>query len=276
MTACVLAVFLLGLLDKLPASATDCVINIGSNIDPIIATPPTISIAFEPIVHHMIKAQPNLFVVPAAVSDADGLEMMTVSGRSSVMPGTTSSLASLDTTKKTMHSYRSKLGLQKAGGAVKVVPVLSMRRVLNALPRNLTLAYLRTDMQGFDAVALRSAGQQLLRAEFLAGEFNYQGFSAYTGMTNDLCTMVVDMNKLGFELVGVVNRHLLYNRSVTYHHCGLDVPGGHELDDWPVWGDGSMEVDAFWASPKRTYTHPPVNKKHWPFGHVALPSRVER
>jgi hypothetical protein len=63
----------------LPSSAKFVLLNIGSNVDPVL--PPAndscvVAIAFEPLVHASIPPAPRLFVVPAAVSDSASLSTM--------------------------------------------------------------------------------------------------------------------------------------------------------------------------------------------------------
>lgn len=142
-----------------------------------------------------------------------------------------------------------------------------MLTVLRALPRRVALAFLMTDMQGHDVVALRSAGSELLRAEFVVAEVNYGGFSAYPGVSNSFCDLLLHMDNIGMELVGVrwsdrPPSHLRKNATAAQRHCG---PDGRERHDWPKFADGTLEIDSYWASPRRTRARPPVREREWPW-----------
>lgn len=258
-----------GFLDRLPADAVDAVINVGSNIDPTraehSAARPSVTIAFEPIVSHLIKPRPGLFIVPAAVSSQDGLNMMAVTGRSSTWVGSTSSLAPFAQNRTNLlHQAINTRGVAKAGGPMKIVPTMAMRTVLDALPATLALAFLKTDMQGYDLDALSSAGRALLRAEFVRAEVNYGGFSAYAGVNNSLCVLLDHMHGIGFELIGVLNRHVRIEPPKARHHCRRSAGAARDAN-FPRWSDGTMEADAFFASPARTRARPPVGRKDWPW-----------
>ena len=261
----------LGLLDKLPKNADTLILNIGSNRDAVMpinektTNRNTVAVAIEPIVPHLTAVDvehrfPNalgkqFFIVPAAVSATDGLAMMEVTGRSSHWAGSTSSLSPVaDNT--SVANARSPTGLKKAGGALKVVPVLGMRTVLDAIPSSIALALLFTDMQGHDFEALRGAGEALQRAEFVKAETTISR-NNYAGVNNSFCIHLLPyMDSIGFELVGVIIDNIRFDAQTARRHCR------HAVEKWP----GTKECDegdGYFASPRRRRPRPPVRQEVW-------------
>eukprot|EP00966_Prymnesium_polylepis_P021908 503549-Prymnesium_polylepis.1 len=151
---------------ELPASITQVVLNIGSNLQ--LTRPPSDStvavVAFEPIVHCKIEATERLYVVPAAVSAADSVSTMRVLGQS----GVSSSLAKPSKLAQTIMMET------KDKEEIRLVPVLAMKSVLDSLPQQ--IVFLKTDMQGHDFQTLQSAGRQLAeRVHYIHSEVFYAG-----------------------------------------------------------------------------------------------------
>jgi len=69
----------------------------------------------------------------------------------------------------------------------KVVPVLSMRQVLQSIPSQLLVWFLKTDMQNHDFAAVASAGDLLTRVPYVMTEVNVGGLFSYEGTRNDYC-----------------------------------------------------------------------------------------
>jgi hypothetical protein len=127
-------------------------------------------VAFEPIVHGKIEAAERLYVVPAAVSIADGVSTMRVLGSS----GLSSSLA--QPSKVAMEVMAEK----SSDRSIRLVPVLAMKSVLDSLQQQ--IVFMKTDMQGFDFQTLQSAGRQLAeRVHYIHSEVFYDGGQSYTG-----------------------------------------------------------------------------------------------
>lgn len=259
------------MLDKLPSDAVEVIMNIGSNRDPtlpVARSPPIIAIAFEPIVPHLARLTypnaSNLYIIPAAVSATDGLEMMAVLGRSSHYAGSASSL-SAPADKKSTAAIVNMRAVAKAGGhRAMVVPVLGMRTVLNALPQTLALSFLKTDMQGHDFAALQSAGKELLhRAEFIKAETYHSEGSTYVGVRNSFCTnLLPHMDAIGFELVGITGMGapgIFFDAPASRRHCKS------KPERWPGMTDRGFEADAYFASPRRMRARPPVQWSEWPW-----------
>ena len=259
----------LELIDKLPPDTRALLMNIGSNIDPVIVDRQhrnsSVVIAFEPVVPHLIPPRPGLFVVPAAVSSGDDVTAMRVSGRSLKWVGSTSSLGDLEDLRSQYAAAPE--GMDKlagsdkvAGVSVRMVPVLSMRAVMKSLPSHVPFVYLKSDMQGYDFAALSSVGEQLLRAQFLRTEANFNLRAGYKNVRNDFCSnWLPHMTRLGFILRGVRGEYANDNAS---HVVSPAAAAKHCSDGKPF---AFVEADAYWASPQRSVARPPVRKVEWPF-----------
>ena len=163
-------------LDQLPAATNIVLLNIGSNLEPLL--PPegnssVVSIAYEPIVASQIKPHPGLYVVPAAVAAAPGIAMMGVYNTD----GVSSSLS----------RPALKAHWNEAPKPAKVVPVVSMRHVLQSIQPRLLVWFFKTDMQGHDFAAVSSAGALLTRVPYVMTEVNIGGLVTYEGSRNDYC-----------------------------------------------------------------------------------------
>ena len=166
-------------LSQLPKGARFVFMNIGSHTDPVLPpnrTSGVISIACEPIVHASIAPSDGLYVLPVAVSDRTGFSMMGLHG------GHASKAASSlsEPTERMRQSFR------KDDPSV-IVPVASMSSVLDSIPPSLEIWFLKTDMQGEDARALKSAGAALRRAHYIMSEVTLRGVTSYRGSQNDYC-----------------------------------------------------------------------------------------
>ena len=151
------------LLDGLPANVHFVYVNIGAHTSPLMAPPADgsknesntsfASIAFEPIVPHLIKPRDGLWTIPAAVSDTTGIALMNKYSDS----GVSSSLSESSTVA---------FGRQcKMNKCKRMVPVVSVDSVLSSIPERLLFWYLKTDMQGHDFRALSSTGTRLRRVQ---------------------------------------------------------------------------------------------------------------
>lgn len=86
---------------------------------------------------------------------------------------------------------------------VRKVPVIRLEDVLNAVPEGISIAYVKTDVQGVDLQVLQSAGDSLRRAERVRSEVTNLG--AYKklegkGMATE-SEMKTYLQMMGFELV---------------------------------------------------------------------------
>ena len=78
-------------------------------------------------------------------------------------------------------------GADRGDGTVRMVPVVSLRSVLAAVPRGIPVALLKSDMQGADFAAIKSAGVALLREKvsMIATEVWMGGVRSYQHDGND-------------------------------------------------------------------------------------------
>ena len=190
---------------SLPENITTVFINIGSSLDPIL--PPVefghnaTTIAFEPIVgcdvvHNIPKSIRNqLMVVHAAVAATSGLTSMNVYNRD----GVSSSLSKA----ATVRSWNSDAH-RDSDGSIRIVPLLTIEQILNAIPAHVDIPYIKTDMQGYDFAAIAAAGHTLFQrgVDYLFTEAYFLGESSYEGVQNDFCDdWWPHMQRVGYKVV---------------------------------------------------------------------------
>jgi Methyltransferase FkbM domain len=170
----------------LPPGTTKVILNIGSNIDPILPRiadgPCAISIAFEPLVYSLIDYHPQLYVIPSAVtSDTTGVSTMYDYGRKSV---SSSLLKAIRPAK-----WNGGLTGEKGGGRPRLVPILRLVDILDAIPSHLPISFLMTDVQGHDFELIQSAIQTIRRrgVRALQTEVFLDQMVTFQNATNDLC-----------------------------------------------------------------------------------------
>lgn len=87
--------------------------------------------------------------------------------------------------------------------AVDFVPVVSLESVLAAVPRNVSIDFLKTDTQGYDLSVVRSASrEQLRRVRTLTTETYLKGAAdvKYKNVQNNLEDWIPYMKSIGFRL----------------------------------------------------------------------------
>jgi FkbM family methyltransferase len=179
----------------LPLSVKEIVINVGSNLDPIMPSftmgPCAHSIAIEPIVGCQIMNHRQLSVINAAVSDKPGVASMIKNN----FDGQSSSLA-----KVTQEDFWNNDKTREDGKRV-IVPVITLSSILNAIPSRVKVSFIKTDMQGFDFVAIKAAGQALRdRVTHILNEVWFDDVYSYEA-ENDLCRdWLPFMTGLGYVL----------------------------------------------------------------------------
>jgi len=156
-----------------PPAVTRVILNVGSSKDP--PAPPddfTAVVAVEPILATAmaIPRHPLTFVIVAAISNGTGFANFFTYNRN----GESSTLADLpDAIKHSTHSSKwwaqDKVRPENVP-RVLFVPVLTLAQLLEAIPPRVRVAFLKTDMQGFDFAAVRAAGHALRRAEVVQSE----------------------------------------------------------------------------------------------------------
>ena len=182
---------------ELPSHISEVFLNIGSNIDPIL--PPkdsgdkALTIAFEPIVGCKIKPHKQLMVVNAAVAATAGLASMFIYNNN----GLSSSL--------------SKPAIQglwnsdsERDGHIQIVPIITLRQILSAIPQHIAIPYIKTDMQGYDFLAVAAAQDFLFqrKVDYVYTEVYVHNLPSYQGVSNDFCTdWWPHMRRVGYDLV---------------------------------------------------------------------------
>eukprot|EP00986_Skeletonema_menzelii_P001804 scaffold492_cov141-Skeletonema_menzelii.AAC.6 len=182
----------------LPLSVKDVAINVGSNIDPIMLAdkkygPCAHNIAVEPIVGYKIPFHRQLSVLPAAVSSMPGVMSMRIYNEN----GVSSSLA-----KPAMTDYWNSEE-SRGDGRLAIVPVITLSSLLNSIPKRINVAFLMTDIQGYDFMAIKEARNTLKeRVTHIMTEVWYDDVYTYSGVHNDLCRDWLPlMTELGYTLV---------------------------------------------------------------------------
>lgn len=235
---------------ELPIGTKGIIINIGSNIDPIIPGEEdgsTHALAFEPVVSALIPPHPRLSVIPAAVSDASGLSTMHTYN----IGGVSSSLAN-------PASSESWNNDPTRDGKAIIVPTISLHHVLESIDQEIDIRMIKTDMQGYDFKAISSVGNFLARrgVKRLVTEVYLDNTRTYDGVENDLCLHWVKyMASVGYQL-----HHLI-------GEGGLDEPGERALERCRISHNetvGLRESDAFWRLIADTEEGDDLSKYRYP------------
>jgi hypothetical protein len=184
-----------GAIDLGRKNGTPIILNIGSNVDPIVPRstddPCTVALAFEPVVSHLIPPHPALHVIPAAVTGEGGWASMFMYNTK----GVSSSLS----------KPKEKAVWNKGGGTVKIVPTISFQTILESL-RHYKIDLIMTDMQGHDFAAVSSVGGLLkgLGVKRLVTEVYKDNIATYQGVKNDLCQdWLPHMTSIGYIFEGL-------------------------------------------------------------------------
>jgi hypothetical protein len=209
---------------ELPLGVKGVIINVGSNKDPPVPPKDNSSIhviAVEPILNTARKI-PNPdgrthVVVTAIAGGPPRFHSMRIFNQE----GVSSSLAA--------PSHDSFWNTGNNRGAVEHVTVMPMDMLLNSIPEHIDIVWLKTDMQGFDFEAIKSAGRDLLRVSKLSTEVHCEGLQSYAGVKNDLALDWMEyMDAIGFDLAnsGSLDPKCLIK-------SGSRKPGAHEADaEW--------------------------------------------
>ena len=222
----------------LPSSTKEIVINVGSNLDPIMPAysmgPCAHSIAVEPIVGCKIMEHRQLSVINAAISDKPGVASMIKNN----VQGVSSSLAQV--------AKEDFWNTNKEGGDGKrvIVPVITLTSLLNAIPSTVQVSFLKTDMQGFDFTAIRAAGPALKdKVTHIMNEVWLDDVYSYE-VQNDLCRdWLPFMTGLGYVLTTVDGWGWEADTINTRCEKQLkDHPSRPTVEEKP----GLVEANAFW------------------------------
>jgi len=226
---------------RFPTGVTNVILNIGANVDPILPRkqdgPCTMAVVFEPIVPDKIKAHPRLQVISAAVSASPGLGTMTLMNHNAV-----SSSLSLPGASSTWNNNSNR------DGTLKFVPVLSLRNVLDSIPTDINIDFLKTDMQGHDFAAILPSGDAMAQRKIprLMTEVYVDDVSTYQGVTNDLCRdWIPFMESIGYELVEFAGNVVTANEKFK-KQCANQLM---KFPERPPFKAGLNEINAYWRLP---------------------------
>jgi FkbM family methyltransferase len=189
---------------KFPPGVKRLIINVGSNLQPPVPKDEdTAVIAVEPMLDtaSRIPKHPRVFVVTAAVSSAVSI----ASFFSYNFNGESSSLSQMkDEDKGKATSWWADDKARQEGYApVSFVPVITLRMILDAIPPEMDILLLKTDMQGYDFTAVSAAGSEALaRIRQVYNEVNCHGFAWNpSAPLNDFDAVWADyMASRGFKL----------------------------------------------------------------------------
>lgn len=153
-------------------------LNIGSHIDPPVSpNEDTMTIAVEPVlsIAANITKHPRLLVLPCAISDRVGIAPFYAYN-----DGLSSSLNLANEAAPDLMGWKSK-ALPSDIPSVALVPVVTLRHLLDAIPRHIEIELIKTDMQGHDLAAIKSAGLAARRAKFIHHEASCDNKTSYAG-----------------------------------------------------------------------------------------------
>ena len=153
-------------------------------------------LAVEPILGTAAKIvkHERLYVITCAIADTNRFQMMNLYNAG----GLSSSLAKLnnegvwykkytDVDPRKGFSARKNPDFQEANKIYQpvrqIVPVYSLKTLLDAIPQRIQILELHTDMQGFDLIAVKSAERSIRRIPKLQTEVNINE-NAYQGVNN--------------------------------------------------------------------------------------------
>ncbi|CAJ1956972.1 unnamed protein product [Cylindrotheca closterium] len=239
------------------SNRTKIILNIGSNLDPIVPRTETgvacaVTIAFEPIVHELIPSHPAVHVVPSAVADHDGLAVMHVYNTD----GVSSSLS------KPVMSAKWNRGKRAKGP--KIVPLLSVKTIMQTLADR-QIHFIKTDMQGFDFTAISSVPPELWKDKYQVPHFTTEVYlenvKTYFGANNDLCTEWLPfMKNAGYIFEGLLRKREGYESQKSLEEtCRQQQIGGGDLvADKQDNAITLKEADALWRHHLQPST--PTNK----------------
>lgn len=192
-----------------PPECKRLIINIGSWKDPpVLDDTGTYTIAVEAMLKTAatIKAHPRLFVITAAISGQSGLAPFFAYGDG--LPGSSSLSEAKDA-----HEGWTKVDSDVP--PVSYVPTLTLKTLLDSIPKDIQIILLKTDTQGWDDVVLRSAGGAIRRVQVIQSEVMCPSNQQYDGVRNTwaLVNEFLSMN----EFVDIAGDKCLSGDAKSYH-----------------------------------------------------------
>ena len=177
---------------RIPSGKKTVEINIGANKSPIKATNSEVFlILVEPsrsIAPELKKKDPCATVLQVAISNFTGTAVFHNYATNSQA---SSSLSEPVLKNKHLPQYK--------GEIVYNVSVYTLKELLQAIPEELHISFLKTDMQGYDLVAIKSAGKALRRVHRVFSEIFADGKPRYKGVDNSYTSFTQYMREIGFQ-----------------------------------------------------------------------------
>jgi FkbM family methyltransferase len=211
---------------QVPTGVTHVMINVGPNFQPIAADDAgALVILVDPlpsVVNYLRQhAGPNVQVYQAAISNFSGTADFHELGTDS--EAQSSSLANPNIK-----------GLELGGRTVQV-QVHTLQELLDSIPSSLPVTYLKTDMQGFDLTAIKSAGNELKRVKEILAEVYQDGKPTYQGTVNEHHEWIQYMQQMGFQETSCEDSYVTEPK-VHEMNCGFKVyemnePKVHEMNE---------------------------------------------
>lgn len=196
---------------NLPPAIRRLHINFGPNTSPLLppaGEPATAVLAVEAQLEIASRLRETVarrhhdrfFVIPAALAGEArtgfaSLRMYNKAGQS----------GRLAANRETAKWAAADAGLDRIGRGIEFVPVLSLKRLLSAVLRDVEIPLLKTDTQGYDFTVIRSASRTALRRVGRVMAEMYRGQGPYAlpeGVSNDLDRdWIPHMRAMGYRLV---------------------------------------------------------------------------
>uniref|UniRef100_A0A7S3NHY6 Methyltransferase FkbM domain-containing protein n=1 Tax=Aureoumbra lagunensis TaxID=44058 RepID=A0A7S3NHY6_9STRA len=249
-----LVISAMGILD-FPAETDRIIINIGPNLNPALPhRPNTEVLALEPMVGCRITGlrNPHVHIIHAAVGANSSLAQMNwyhVNAESSSF--------SHPTVRANWNNN------PKTNRGKKIVPVIGMSDIFKAIPPELEVWYLKTDMQGFDFQAIVSGGEYIKRAHYILTETWFGNVQSYSNVQNDFCKhlfpYMISMNFIPIKGEDGYKTNDMLNRP------GVKLINGKSIDEIKTLCNeqallpertGSLEGDVFWKRVDTTLEEP--------------------
>lgn len=182
---------------NVPANCTHVMINIGPNKSPIEGDEGALVILIEPLpsivrfLSDSVKSA-HVLIFQAAISNVSG----TAEFHELNEHGMSSSLA-------------DPVNDGFSDGGTITTQVHTLKELLDAIPEEKPITYLKTDMQGFDLTAIKSAGEGIARVGKIQAEIYADGHSSYQGVENEHDRdWLPYMKQVGFREDGCVDAYM--------------------------------------------------------------------
>jgi FkbM family methyltransferase len=218
----------------IPASKTHVEINVGAHLSPIPRSDPNV---------FLILVEPNPEVARSIKNESNCDHYRLWPGKPCETKGDVVFQVAISnfTGNAQFNLYGNSAGsssLSKASHAANWnekhetidVQVHTLKELLDSVPASLPITFLKTDMQGHDLAAIKSAGPSIARAEKIMAEVFGPRMATYEGVVNDYASWAEYMQEMGYD-AGVDPRNgkpcksLMDARDYAEQDCVFDKVG---------------------------------------------------